>query len=129
MITIITPTFNRAHTLPRLYESLKQQSEKSFEWLVVDDGSTDSTEDLLSAYSGEGVLKLRVVRQENGGKHVAVNTGVLHATGDWIFIVDSDDMLTPGAVGRITRDIAAHASRMLVGLCYRKAFLNGKIVG
>lgn len=129
MITVLTPTFNRQHTLPRLYESLKQQNDGHFEWVVVDDGSTDGTTELLSAYSGEGALNIKLVRQKNGGKHVALNTGVAHATGDWIFIVDSDDLLFPGAIERITHDLAAHSSPSLVGLCYRKAFLDGKLVG
>ena len=92
-ITIFTPTYNRAFLLPKLYESLKNQTFKDFEWLIVDDGSTDGTRDLIDGWIKESLLDIRYYYQENGGKHRAINKGVPLAKGEWFFIVDSDDYL------------------------------------
>ena len=88
MITIFTPAYNRKNTLPRLYESLKRQSDKDFEWLIVDDGSKDGTDKLIENYKKENILNIRYFYQENGGKQRAVNNGVKMAEGDYFFIVD-----------------------------------------
>ena len=97
-ITIFTPTFNRAYRLPALYESLVQQTNKDFEWVIVDDGSTDRTEDIVKEWIQEEIIHLRYLKQENGGKHSAINRGLEEAIGELFFIVDSDDILTPNAV-------------------------------
>ncbi|MFW8695087.1 glycosyltransferase family 2 protein, partial [Mesorhizobium japonicum] len=70
MITVLTPTYNRATTLSRLFQSLCTQSNMSFEWLVVDDGSNDGTVDLLNEFSICAPFIIRIIRQENSGKHV-----------------------------------------------------------
>lgn len=98
MITIFTPTYNRAHTLLRLYESLKKQTSKDFEWLIVDDGSTDSTKKLINTFIKENIISIRYYKQENKGKHFAVNKGVALAQGDFFVNIDSDDYLLPNAV-------------------------------
>lgn len=99
MLTVFTPTYNRAHTLPRLFDSLLAQDSKDFEWLVVDDGSTDKTADLFQAWNHSNVgFPIRYFRTENGGKQRAVNKGVELAEGQFFFIVDSDDALMPDAV-------------------------------
>ncbi len=98
MITVFTPTYDRAHTLPRLYESLLTQSSSDFEWLIVDDGSTDGTEDVVRGFINEDKIKIRYYKQLNGGKHRAINRGVMEAQGEFFFIVDSDDYLKPEAV-------------------------------
>lgn len=92
-ITVFTPTYNRANLLPRLYESLKKQSFNDFEWLIVDDGSTDGTCDLVDGWIKEKQIDIRYYYQENGGKHRAINRGAQLANGEWFFIVDSDDYL------------------------------------
>lgn len=92
MLTVFTPTYNRAYSLPRLYESLKEQTFSDFEWLIVDDGSTDDTEAVVEKWINE-VSFIRYYRQERGGKHRAINRGVKQARGDLFFIVDSDDYL------------------------------------
>lgn len=91
MITIFTPTYNRAHLLPNLYDSLKSQTVSDFEWLIVDDGSVDNTEEVVKAWIEENAVNINYVRQENGGKHRAFNTGVKNATGELFFCIDSDD--------------------------------------
>ena len=72
MLTIFTPAYNRANLLPRLYDSLCRQTVKDFEWLIVDDGSTDNTEEVCKSFTGEG-FPVRYYRKENGGKQRAIN--------------------------------------------------------
>ena len=104
MITVFTPAYNREETLPALYESLAKQTCKDFEWVIVDDASSDGTEGLIRSYidSKDSSLTVRYYRQEHGGKHRAVNNGVSMADGEYFFIVDSDDRLLPDAIERIT---------------------------
>lgn len=87
-ISIITPTYNRKHTLPRVWESLIKQSEGSFEWIIVDDGSTDGTGDWVSSLHDP---RVRYVKQENRGVHVARNRGAEFAKGEYTIFLDSDD--------------------------------------
>lgn len=98
LITVFTPTYNRAALLSRLYESLCEQQFEDFEWLVVDDGSTDNTLDVINGYKEESKFPIRYFRQENGGKHRAINRGIDEARGELFFMVDSDDSLAPGAL-------------------------------
>ncbi len=99
-LTIFTPTYNRAYTLPALFDSLCRQSSKDFEWLIVDDGSSDGTEEVVRRWMErpEGDFPIRYVKQPNGGKHRAINRAVLLAEGELFFIVDSDDFILPEAV-------------------------------
>lgn len=93
-ITVFTPTYNRADYILPLYESLTKQTYKDFEWVVVDDGSTDSTELLFSdILSRNNAFPIKYVKTENGGKHRAINKGIKLAQGRLFFIVDSDDTL------------------------------------
>ncbi|MBF9696805.1 glycosyltransferase family 2 protein [Bifidobacterium dentium] len=99
-LTIFTPTFNRASFLQRLFLSLKTQSFDDFEWIIVDDGSTDDTAEVVSSMIEEASFPIRFFRQENQGKHVAINVGMKYATGIFFFIVDSDDYLTDNSLIR-----------------------------
>ena len=102
MITVFTPTYNRAHTLTRLYDSLKAQTSKDFEWIVINDGSTDNTDGLLSLWSQkENSFPIIYRKVENGGKHRAINQAVKMAGSDAFFIVDSDDYLLPFAIEKV----------------------------
>ncbi|KGF20263.1 MAG: glycosyltransferase family 2 protein [Prevotella bivia] len=100
MITVFTPTYNRGNLLKRLYDSLCNQSFKDFEWLIVDDGSTDNTGELMKQIMTDGCNKfvIRYFKKANGGKHSAINFGVKEAKGELFFIVDSDDILPPFAL-------------------------------
>jgi len=131
MLTILTPTFDRRHTLPRLYDSLCAQARHDFEWLVVDDGSTDDTAQWVRACRPRTGFQVCVVQQENSGKHVALNTGVQAARGAWVFIVDSDDWLTPDAVECVAAALAQAADRpqQVAGVCFRKAGPDGGLRG
>ena len=131
MITILTPTFNRAHLLPRLFESLTHQTDFNFEWLVMDDGSTDGTSDL---FAGKTFLSapfpIRYYQQENGGKHCALNAGVKQAKGDFIFIADSDDWLLPQSVAIVGLHTSAIADdNTFAGVAGLDVFDDERIVG
>ena len=96
--SVITPTYNRAHTLPLVYRSLCAQTFADFEWLVVDDGSDDETRELVSSWKPG--FPIRYFWQPNRGKHTAMNLGVAHAAGDLVLFFDSDDQCVPTALER-----------------------------
>ena len=103
-ITVFTPTYNRCHLIEKLYQSLLEQTDLNFEWLVVDDGSTDMTENFFSEVATKAnQFAIRYIKQENGGKHRAINCGVKNAIGDLFFIVDSDDTLLPNAIEKVNQ--------------------------
>lgn len=129
MLTVLTATYNRAYTLSRLYESLERQTNKSFEWVVVDDGSVDETLELLADFQKKSTFPIRFLQQENSGKHVAINTGVSVETRDWIFLVDSDDVLTADAVEVFLNDLNNNSLKNLVGYCYRRNDFSGRMIG
>ena len=102
MFTVFTPTYNRAHTLPRVYESLCKQTCKDFEWLIIDDGSTDDTDAVVGVLFQEPRLfDIRYYRQPHSGKHIAHNLALKKAYGEFFFILDSDDTIMPNALERI----------------------------
>lgn len=129
MISIITPTYNRAHTLSRLFDSLKSQDCQEFEWIIIDDGSNDDTQQLCEEFKLSARFNICFLKQQNSGKHVAVNLGCVNATGAWIIIVDSDDALPTAAVSTILEKLKLGADDATVGLCFRKAHMNGILVG
>lgn len=98
--TVFTPTYNRGYKIADLYRSLCNQTCTDFEWLIVDDGSTDNTQELVEQFKREGILDIRYYLKENGGKHTAINMASDLAYGEWFFIVDSDDYLTNDALER-----------------------------
>jgi glycosyltransferase involved in cell wall biosynthesis len=100
-ITVFTPTYNRAGKLRQVFDSLCRQPGNLFEWLVVDDGSTDNTPSILEEFSRNASFPVRVLRQPNGGKHRAHNAAVQAARGELTIVLDSDDELLPGALENI----------------------------
>lgn len=102
MITVFTPTYNRAMLLPRLYDSLKKQTSSEFEWIVINDGSTDNTEELLQEWAtDDNSFRFEYLTVPNGGKHRAINRAVNMARTDAFFIVDSDDYLLPYSIEKV----------------------------
>lgn len=129
-ISVITPTYNRARTLPALRDSLLRQDFKDFEWIVVDDGSVDDTAALLNAWRDEGDVDLRVLSRPNGGKHRALNDGIEATRGDWIFIVDSDDRVPDTALRRLSVFASeADSEPRACGIMGLKAYFDGSPVG
>lgn len=106
MLTIFTSSFNRAHTLPRLHESLKGQTDKNFEWIIINDGSTDNTDDIVEQFIRVGAVDIVYRATRNGGKMRAINQAVKLARGHFFFIVDSDDYVTSDCVEKISKVIA-----------------------
>ena len=100
-VTVFTPTYNRGYILPKLYDALRSQTSSDFEWIIVDDGSTDNTENLVAGWTGENnKFEIIYIKQENAGKMQAVNKGVTYAKGKMFFIVDSDDCLPENSIER-----------------------------
>lgn len=101
-ITVFTPTYNRAYIIEQLYESLKRQTFRKFEWIVIDDGSSDETEKLFRKWLKEkNEFTIRYYKKENGGKCRAINYALDYAQGRLFFVVDSDDYLVEDAIEKI----------------------------
>lgn len=125
-ISIITPSYNREKLLKNAYDSLIKQLNKSFEWIIVDDGSTDNTEEFVKKLIDENAIEIKYHKKKNGGKHTALNEGYDIATGDLIIILDSDDILTEDAVETILNDWKDYqGNEKICGLSYKRKLLNG----
>ncbi len=117
-ITLFTPTYNRAYILDRLYRSVRRQTFRDFEWLIIDDGSTDNTEELVRGWMAEeNDFPIRYEKQPNGGKCRAINRGLDLARGELFFIMDSDDYLTDNALERVVYwESTIHDKPMFMGV-------------
>ena len=129
-LTVFTPAYNRAYTLPRTYESMKQQNNKDFIWLIVDDGSSDNTAELVKAWQQEeNGFEIRYIYKENGGMHTAHNTAYEVIDTELNTCVDSDDALAPDAV-QIIYDAWQQAKvRGYAGLLGLDAEFDGNVIG
>lgn len=130
MITIFTPTYNRANTIIRTYKSLINQTCKDFEWLIVDDGSNDNTELIVQEWIKNSELSIRYIKQSNGGKYRAYNNGLQLAKGEFFFCVDSDDWLPINAIELIL----SYAERLrsdetLAGIIALKLYKDENVIG
>lgn len=120
-LTILTPTYNRASYLQVLYQSLCRQTCRDFQWLVVDDGSSDATEALMQGFIAETKIRIDYKRKVNGGKHTALNYSQPYIKGRYLVIVDSDDYLTDDAVDRILTKWAKYAAdETIAGLTFQR---------
>jgi len=129
LISVVTPAFNREHTLGDAFASLRDQ-EVELEWIVVDDGSTDRTAALVEHLAGQASFPVVYLRQAHAGKHVAVNRGVAAARGGMVALLDSDDLLVPGALDRLLEHWAAIAEpEGYVGVTGLDINEAGRVVG
>ena len=130
-LTIFTPTYNRGYLLHDLYRSLVEQTNKEFEWLIIDDESTDNTEELVKTWiAEESRFSIKYLRQGHGGKHRAINKAVDIAQGDFFFIVDSDDKLVPNAVELVYGWIDSIGNdNTFAGVAGLKVSKNGEVWG
>ena len=129
LITIFTPTYNRAYKLKELFDSLMSQTFNDFEWVVVDDGSTDGTEPLIAQFKNKAPFPIKYIKTPNGGKHRAINEGVRKASGSLFFIVDSDDNLPQDALQIIATEwgsISPERQNELAGLCGERNIIGSK---
>lgn len=101
LVSIILPTFNRARFLPEALSSIQAQVLGDWELIVVDDGSTDGTRELIEREAAKQSQPLRYVHQQNQGAYAARNTGLDHARGDYIAFFDSDDLWLPEYLDRL----------------------------
>lgn len=127
-LTIFTPTYNRAHTLPQLYDSLIRQNNINFEWLIIDDGSTDDTKDLIEKWTNENKISIKYIYQKNQGVHSAHNIAYENIKTEWNTFIDSDDYMPDNAVALILKNTENLDPKFsgLVGLDIDK---KGKIIG
>lgn len=128
MLTIFTPTYNRGNLLYRIYDSLKEQTVSGFEWLIVDDGSSDNTEEIVSQWANENIIKIRYIKKENGGKHTAFNAGVQNAKGELFFCVDSDDYVPCDCVESILDAWSGVKEDNVAGIVGMKTDTDGKLL-
>jgi hypothetical protein len=129
-ITVFTPTFNRGYLMNKLFYSLNSQTNKHFEWLIVDDGSIDQTGELVETFKEQADFEIRYFYQQNGGKHRAINHGLDLARGELFFIVDSDDSLTDDAIEKIFNNYSGIAfDNSFAGIAFNKGFSKKRIVG
>jgi glycosyltransferase involved in cell wall biosynthesis len=133
LLTIFTPTYNRAHLLQKVYDSLLMQTDQNFEWVIVDDGSADNTPALIQQFADEQRVKIVFEKQANSGKHIAINRGLQLASGELFLILDSDDELTPDAVEKVATQwnnlLKEPGIETFGGLVANKSYTNGKEIG
>ena len=129
-LTVFTPAYNRAYTLPRTYESMKQQKNTDFIWLIVDDGSSDNTAELVKQWQSENNgFEIRYIYKENGGMHTAHNTAYAMIDTELNTCVDSDDALAPDAVQIIFDAWQSVKGMGYAGLVGLDAEFGGKLIG
>lgn len=129
IVTILTPTYNRANLLCNLYNSLVIQDNKKFKWLIIDDGSTDNSRELVSKWVEENKIEIRYIYKKNGGKHTALNLGFEKVNTELTFIVDSDDVLTNNAIETVIHDWEKYKSESVSGLSYLRGYTQNDVIG
>ena len=133
-ISILTPTYNRGKLLLPLYDSLKNLTFEDFEWLIVDDGSEDDTEQYALSWISYNIQKaefpIRYIKKSNGGKHTAINRGVREANGELILILDSDDTLPEDSLATIAQYYKqCKGYKDCAGVCGLMAHHDGQLIG
>lgn len=130
ILTIFTPAYNRAHTLPRTYDSLCGQSCKNFIWLIIDDGSTDNTAELVRDWQNcDNGFEIQYIYKENGGMHTAHNAAYANIRTELNTCIDSDDIMADGAVEKILSKWDAVRDKGYAGVVGLNADFDGRIIG
>lgn len=128
-ITVFTPAYNRAHTLIRTYESLLRQTSNEFVWLIIDDGSTDNTKELVQSWLEEKKIEIVYMYQENQGMHGAHNKAYANIDTELNICIDSDDYLSDKAIEIIIKKWAEVDDESIVGIIGLDAHFDGRIIG
>lgn len=127
LISILTPTYNRARLLGRLFDSLNNQTNYNFEWIIVDDGSNDNTKEIINNFKSNK-FNTYYLYKENGGKHTALNLGIKACKGKLTFIVDSDDLLKENAIQEIINIYTKYKdNNKLAGFSFLREYPDGKL--
>lgn len=132
MLTVFTPTYNRKEKIKKLYNSLLKQNTKNFEWLIVDDGSVDKTDEYIEKIKKDNKIKINYFYKKNGGKPSAYNEGLKHALGEVFFCIDSDDILKENILSVIENDFKEiENDEKTCALMYNQAYIKKpqKIIG
>ena len=130
MITVLTPSYNRGNLLKNLYQSLRDQIFDDFEWIVVDDGSTDSTSEIIAHFKEDKKIVIKYIKQSNGGKHTAINAGVKISRGELLIIVDSDDTLPKDSLLIINNQyLKIRVDTTVGGVCGLMAHHDNIVIG
>lgn len=128
--TVFTPTFNRKELLEKLYESLQKQTFKDFEWLIVDDGSTDGTKEKVEEFLSEKKLEIKYYFKENGGKQRAYNFATEKANGELFICLDSDDKYVENGLETILKYWKKYEKNTdIAGMGYLSTYPNREIIG
>ena len=128
-LTIFTPAYNRAYTLHKCYESLKKQTNKDFEWLIIDDGSTDNTRELVQSWIEENIIPIKYHYQKNQGMHGAHNTAYELIDTELNVCIDSDDYMPDDAVEKILKFWDKNKSDNIAGIAALDAYESGEVIG
>ncbi len=129
-ITVFTPTFNRADLLPRLYDSLKNQTLYNFMWLIIDDGSTDNTEDIINnMIKSTNEFEIKYIKKENGGLHTGYNVAIENLTTQLAMCIDSDDFMPPKAIEIISDFWNKNGSNNFAGIVGLDIYQDEKVIG
>lgn len=130
LLTVFTPAYNRRDLLKRCYQELQKQTSKNFKWLIVDDGSTDSTKDYVDEWiKHEKEFSISYYYKENGGLHTAYNTAIEHLDTELAVCIDSDDYMPINAIERITEFWGKYGSKEYAGIAGLDFDTNGNKIG
>lgn len=124
IVTVVTCTYNRSKLIGSLYDSLLKQTDKNFKWLVIDDGSSDDTCQLIDKFIDENQIEIDYIYKTNGGKHTALNYAFENIDTELTIIVDSDDFLKPQAIETVRND---YAKILRGGTRYRYSCISQRI--
>ena len=127
--TVFTPSYNRAYTLHKCYESLLRQTSKDFTWVIIDDGSSDNTKELVDSWINENKLEINYIYQENQGMHGAHNTAYKNIKTELNVCIDSDDYMPDDAVKKIISFWNKNKRSDLAGIMALDAYTDGKVIG
>lgn len=128
-LTVFTPTYNRKDLLPRLYNSLKNQTDKDFIWMIIDDGSTDGTNTLIMEWILEDIIEIKYHYKENGGLHTGYNTAISLINSELCVCIDSDDFMPSGAVSTILHHWNKYGGEDYAGIIGLDFNLHGQAIG
>ena len=129
-LSVLTPTYNRSQNLKTCYASLLLQSNKNFEWIIIDDGSTDDTKQVINEIIKDDKIDVKYIYKKNGGKHTAINQGVKIANSSLTLILDSDDYLSWNAIEKIFECYTKYSeSPNICGFTFLKKDGNGQLMG
>ena len=129
ILTVLTPTYNRGYILPQCYKSLLKQTSKEFIWVIIDDGSTDNTRELVEEWIKENQIEIRYYYQENKGMHGAHNKAYEVIDTEINVCIDSDDYMTDDAVEFILKFWKENKEESIYGFAGLDIYKNGKVIG